>query len=132
MAVTSGVRPKSFPPTSHSWRATSPICASPPAAAKTSRKAVFFSSLLTPEQALDATRSHWQIENGLHWTLDVHFDEDLSRARKENAPANTAILDRIAKNILQIADPPKVPISHRIKKCAWNDEYLINALSHMR
>jgi predicted transposase YbfD/YdcC len=90
------------------------------------------SSLFTPQQALDITRAHWQIENGLHWMLDVHFDEDLSRARKDNAPANTAILNRIAKNILQTADLPKVPISHRIKKCAWNDDYLINALSHMR
>jgi predicted transposase YbfD/YdcC len=90
------------------------------------------SSLLTPQQALDLTRSHWQIENGLHWMLDVHLDEDLSRARKDNAPANTAILNRIARNILQIIDLPKVPISHRIKKCAWNDDYLISAISHMR
>jgi predicted transposase YbfD/YdcC len=90
------------------------------------------SSLLTPQQALDITRSHWQIENGLHWILDVHLDEDLSRARKDNAPANTALLTRIARNILQAADVPKVPISHRIKKCAWNDDYLINALTHMR
>jgi hypothetical protein len=64
---------------------------------------------LTPQQALDVTRSYRQIENGLHWMLDVHFDEDLSRAREDNAPAKTAILNRIVKNILQIADLPKVP-----------------------
>ena len=90
------------------------------------------SSLFTPRQAIDITRSHWQIENGLHWMLDVHLDEDLSRARKDNAPANTAMLNRTTKNILQTADLPKVPTSHRIKKCAWNDDYLIHALSHMR
>ncbi|TGS61125.1 ISAs1 family transposase, partial [Mesorhizobium sp. M3A.F.Ca.ET.201.01.1.1] len=39
---------------------------------------------------------------------------------------------RIARNILQGADVDKVPISHRIKKCAWNDDYLIQALTHMR
>jgi predicted transposase YbfD/YdcC len=90
------------------------------------------STLLSPQQALDLTRAHWQIENGLHWMLDVHLDEDLSRARKDNAPANTALLNRIAKNILQAADADKVPISHRIKKCAWNDDYLTHALTHMR
>ena len=90
------------------------------------------STLLSPQQALDLTRAHWQIENGLHWMLDVHLNEDQSRARKDNAPANTALLNRIARNILQAADVDKVPISHRIKKCAWNDDYLIHAITHMR
>ncbi len=90
------------------------------------------STPLSPHAALDRTRAHWQIENGLHWMLDVHLDEDLSRARKDNAPANTALLTRIARNILQAADAPKVPIRHRIKKCAWNDDYLVHAISHMR
>jgi hypothetical protein len=40
----------------------------------------------------------------------------MNRARKDNAPANIAILKRIAKNILQITDLPKVPISHRIRR----------------
>jgi predicted transposase YbfD/YdcC len=78
------------------------------------------------------TRAHWQVENGLHWMLDVHLAEDMNRARKDHAPANIAILKRIAKNILQMTDLPKVPISHRIKKCAWNDDYLLKALAHMR
>lgn len=90
------------------------------------------STRLSPQQALAFTRAHWQIENGLHWMLDVHLDEDLSRARKDNAPANTALLNRIARNLLQVADAHKVPISHRIKRCAWNDDYLIHALTHMR
>ena len=90
------------------------------------------STLMSPQQALDLTRAHWQIENGLHWMLDVHLDEDLSRARKDNAPANTAFINRLARNILQAADVDKVPISHRIKKCAWNDDYLIHAITHMR
>ncbi|TGP16868.1 ISAs1 family transposase, partial [Mesorhizobium sp. M1D.F.Ca.ET.231.01.1.1] len=62
------------------------------------------STLMSPQQALDRTRAHWQIENGLHWMLDVHLDEDRSRARKDNAPANTALITRIARNILQAAD----------------------------
>ncbi|MGI6857054.1 ISAs1 family transposase, partial [Mesorhizobium sp. 1B3] len=48
---------------------------------------LFMTSLLpTPQQALAMTRAHWQIENGLHWVLDVHLEEDFSRARKDNAP----------------------------------------------
>ena len=90
------------------------------------------STVTTPQQALALTRAHWQIENNLHWILDVHLAEDASRARKDHAPANLAIIKRIARNILQIADKEKVPISHRIKKCAWNDDYLINAIGHMR
>jgi predicted transposase YbfD/YdcC len=90
------------------------------------------SRVFSPQQALEITRAHWQVENGLHWMLDVHLAEDMNRARKDHAPANIAILKRIAKNILQMTDPPKVPISHRIKKCAWNDDYLLKALTHMR
>lgn len=90
------------------------------------------STLLEPADALAMARSHWQIENALHWVLDVHLNEDAGRARKDNAPANQALLTRIARNILQSADGPKVPISHRIRKCAWNDTYLFNAITHMQ
>lgn len=100
--------------------------------AKPKTRLFMASTLLSPQQALDLTRAHWQIENGLHWMLDVHLNEDQSRARKDNAPANTALLNRIARNVLQAADVDKIPISHRIKKCAWNDDYLIQALTHMR
>lgn len=100
--------------------------------AKPSTRLFMASAPLPPQQALELTRAHWQVENGLHWMLDVHLNEDLSRARKDNAPANIALINRLARNILQIADTDRVPISHRIKKCAWNDDYLINAIAHMR
>lgn len=87
---------------------------------------------LSAKTALDVTRAHWAIENGLHWMLDVHLGEDLARARKDNAPANIALLKRLARNILQTADSPKVPISHRLKKCAWDDTYFVHAMTHMR
>jgi len=90
------------------------------------------SKMLSAKDALAVTRAHWQIENGLHWVLDVHLDEDLCRARKDNAPANVALLNRIARNILQAIDLAKVPISHRLKKCAWSDDHLVHALAHMR
>jgi predicted transposase YbfD/YdcC len=85
-----------------------------------------------PGQLIDIARSHWAIENNLHWILDVHLGEDLIRARKDHAPANIALVKRIARNILQTLDLAKTPISHRTRKCMWNDDYLINALTYMR
>jgi predicted transposase YbfD/YdcC len=90
------------------------------------------STLFTAKDALAIVRAHWQIENNLHWMLDVHFCEDNNRARKDNAPANVAMLKRIARNILQSTDQSNVPISHRIKACKYNDDRLIHAITHMR
>ena len=90
------------------------------------------SQLLTPRQTLAVVRKHWLVENSLHWVLDVHLGEDAGRARKDHAPENIAVLKRIARNTLQMADKPGVPISHRMRKCAWNTDYLFNALGHMR
>ena len=133
MAATSGDRPKSS-------RADKPIMAGSRAflrittkrdQAKPLTRLFMASILLTPQQALDITRAHWQIENGLHWMLDVHLNEDLSRARKDNAPANPQS-SRASPETSSRPRCDKTPISHRIKKCAWNDDYLINALTHMR
>lgn len=90
------------------------------------------SRALEPEQALAVARAHWSIENTLHWTLDVTFAEDQSRARKDHAPENLAALARLALSILQRIDDPKTSIRRRIKRCAWEDDYLINAIAHMR
>jgi len=87
---------------------------------------------LDADELLTITRAHWQIGNALHWVLDVHLGEDLSRARTDHAPANAALVNRLARNLLQLIDTPKTPISHRIRKCMWSDNYLITALSHMR
>jgi predicted transposase YbfD/YdcC len=52
------------------------------------------------KRILRATRQHWSIENGLHWVLDIAFNEDRSRVRKEHAPANLAVLRHMAVNLL--------------------------------
>ena len=51
-------------------------------------------------QVLAAVRSHWGVENDLHWSLDVTFHEDLSRIRKGDGPQNFAVLGHIALNLL--------------------------------
>ena len=87
---------------------------------------------LDPEQAIAVTRAHWDIENGLHWSLDVVLAEDNLRCRKDNAPENLAVLNRLALNLVRAVDDPKTSIRRRFKKAAWNDDYLISVISHMR
>lgn len=86
---------------------------------------------LSPKQLLHVTRSHWGIENRLHWVLDVHFAEDANRARKDNAPENLAILRRLALNILR-ASPDTASLRRKIKRAGWDDAFLLQTLSHMR
>ena len=89
------------------------------------------SRLFGPKQALAIARSHWQIENGLHWALDVVFGEDASRARKDNAPQNLAILRRLALNAAR-AMQDKTSLRGRIKRAGWDDKYLAKLLTQMR
>jgi predicted transposase YbfD/YdcC len=89
------------------------------------------SKYLSPKRLLHVTRSHWAIENQLHWVLDVHFAEDGNRARKDNAPENLAILRRLALNILR-AHPDSTSLRRKIKRAGWNDAFLMACLSHMR
>ena len=57
------------------------------------------SAELPPEALAAAIRSHWRVENGLHWVLDVGFREDASRVRERNAARNLALLRKIALNL---------------------------------
>ncbi|HEX3364541.1 ISAs1 family transposase [Phenylobacterium sp.] len=86
---------------------------------------------ITPAEALRAARTHWQIENSLHWQLDVLMAEDQTRSRKDNAPATLAALRRMALNVLR-ADPAKIPLSHKRLKARWDDQELMRLMTHMR
>lgn len=68
-------------------------------------------------------RSHWGIENGLHWVLDVIMNEDRSRARKDNAAANLATMRRIAINMAKLVKG-KSSIRGTFKKAGWNTSFL--------
>jgi predicted transposase YbfD/YdcC len=89
------------------------------------------SKYMSPKQLLHVTRSHWGIENQLHWVLDVHFGEDGNRARKDNAPENLASLRRLALNILR-THPDRASIRRKIKRAGWDDAFLLSMLSHVR
>jgi predicted transposase YbfD/YdcC len=89
------------------------------------------SQMLSAQRAQEIVRAHWGIENCQHWVLDVVFDEDHARARKDNAGQNLALLRRLALNLLQnIKD--KLSIRRRIKRAGWDETYFFSMLAHMR
>ena len=85
-----------------------------------------------PEQLLDIVRSHWSIENTLHWTLDVALDEDLARNRKDHAPANLAVLRRLALNIARAHPDTKTSLRRKLLRAGWDDTFLFDLIRHMR
>ncbi len=72
----------------------------------------------------NAVRSHWGIENGLHWTLDIAFREDESRIRKDHAPENFAVLRHIALNLLKGETSFKGSIKTKRLMAGWETSYL--------
>lgn len=96
---------------------------------KETQEVRYYISDLEPkaQDLLRAIRSHWSIENSLHWTLDMTFREDESRIRKRNAPENMAVIRHVVLNMLRQADQ-NISIRRRKKKAGWSDEYLENAL----
>jgi len=94
-------------------------------------RAYVLSKRMAPAEVLRTVRRHWAIENDLHWQLDVLMAEDQTRNRKKNAPANLAVLRRLALNILR-SDPAKIPLSHKRLKARWASEDMLNLMTHMR
>ena len=74
-------------------------------------------------------RSHWAIENKLHWTLDVAFSEDASRKRAGNAAQNYSILLKIALNLLKNESSKKLSIKSKRLEAGWNEDYLLKILN---
>lgn len=90
----------------------------------------FISSLDSQaDKFLQAKRSHWGIENSLHWVLDIAFNEDHSRVRKDNAPQNFAILRHMALNLLKQEQTVKAGIKAKRLKCGWDADYLLMVLA---
>lgn len=89
------------------------------------------STVPTPERMLEIARTHWTIENQLHWVLDVDFAEDAARARKDHAPQNLAIIRKLALNLIR-HHPDKGSIKGKIKRAGWNDAFLLSLLGHMQ
>jgi predicted transposase YbfD/YdcC len=92
----------------------------------------FISSAATQAaKALQATRTHWQVENCLHWVLDIAFREDDSRIRKGHGAQNFAILRHLALNALKQETTAKVGVKNKRLKAGWDERYLSTVLGHL-
>src|ERR1019366_5720343 len=95
---------------------------SPSWAARTSGQA------FTPERFNAIVRSHWSIENQLHWVLDVVMDEDQARNRKDHGPGNLALLRNLALNLAKL-EPFKGSMRGKLKRAGWDNAFLGNLLA---
>ena len=80
---------------------------------------------------LDIVRAHWTIENQLHWVLDVVFNEERARNRKDHGPENLSILRKLALNLLR-THPEKTSLRRKVKRAGWDNAFLLSIIAHMR
>ena len=86
----------------------------------------FLTSLNDENEFAESVRSHWKIENNLHWQLDVTFREDFCRSRIGYASDNLAIIRRLALNLLKKDLSEKKSIRRKQLLCNWNKDYLLH------
>lgn len=73
-------------------------------------------------------RSHWSVENKVHWQLDVSYGEDKSKVRKDNGPENLSVLKRCTMNLLKADTETKAGIKNKRAKAGWNRDYMMKLL----
>jgi len=98
---------------------------------ETERRSYISSRILSAVAFADAVRSHWAIENNLHWTLDMTFNEDQSRLRVGNGAKNMAIVRHFALNLVRQAGD-KRSIKRRRKCASWDPDYMFQILGVRR
>jgi predicted transposase YbfD/YdcC len=118
---------------SHAWpglAAIGKVTATREIDGKTSTHTRYYllSQVFDPARFNDIVRSHWSIENGLHWVLDVIMDEDQLRNRKDHGPENLAALRRLALNLAKL-EPSKGSMRGKLKSAAWNTAFLSDLLA---
>jgi predicted transposase YbfD/YdcC len=86
------------------------------------------STPLSAERLGQVVRSHWGVENRLHWILNVVMNEDQVRSRRDNSPYNLAILRHMALNLMH-KDRSKVSLRSKFNLAAWRDDFLGNLLA---
>ncbi|MBZ5503734.1 MAG: ISAs1 family transposase [Acidobacteriia bacterium] len=97
----------------------------------TATRYIALSRKFTPTKMAEVVRAHWSIENQLHWILDVVFDEDDARTRKDYGPENLAVIRRLAQNILRM-HPSNHSISGKMRRALWSKEYFFSLFTHLR
>jgi len=99
---------------------------------KTSCERRYFISSLTGSDAeaiAHAVRSHWSIENSLHWCLDVAFREDMSRIRQGHAAENLSRIRRLGLGMLKRETSAKIGIKGKRLRAGWDEAYLLRVLA---
>jgi predicted transposase YbfD/YdcC len=90
----------------------------------------YIASLVRPADVFAGMiRQHWDIENKLHWSLDVTFNEDRCRIRKDHAPANIAAVRHIALNLLRQEHTHQMSLRRKRLLCSLDEHYLLTVLS---
>jgi predicted transposase YbfD/YdcC len=87
----------------------------------------FISSLDVVSRISRAIRCHWNVENKLHWVMDVDFGEDACRVRKDHGPENFASIRQIAHNLLKRAGDTR-SIRRKINLCCWDNDFLASVV----
>jgi predicted transposase YbfD/YdcC len=86
---------------------------------------------LSGAELLSTVRGHWDIENGLHWGLDVVYGEDACRTRKDHGSENLSLLRRLCVNTFR-SDSKTDTMRGKMMRAGWNDSYLFKLMTHMR
>jgi predicted transposase YbfD/YdcC len=95
----------------------------------TSERRYYISNLASNAKVIgDSIRSHWGIENSLHWVMDVTFHEDYARNRKDHSAANMSTMRRFALNLIKQEKNTKGSIKGKRKRAGWNDNYLLKLI----
>jgi predicted transposase YbfD/YdcC len=97
--------------------------------AKTTSETAYYllSAAMTPERFAEVTRSHWGIENRLHWRLDVSMNEDQARNRMGHGPQNLAVLRHMALNLLR-KEPSTASLPKKLRRAALSEAFLLKVL----
>ena len=90
---------------------------------ETERRYLISSLEADAEKILEASRQHWQIENGLHWVLDVAFKEDHSQVRARNAAENLALVRRLATSAVKQDEKVDAGTQNKRMRAGWDDSY---------
>jgi len=101
---------------------------------QTSTKTAYYlmSKPMDVRRFADAVRGHWSIENSVHWVLDVTFNEDRCRSRKDHSDQNLALLRRLAMNLLrQNRDRTKLSMKAQRLNIGWDTRFLEDLLSNL-
>jgi predicted transposase YbfD/YdcC len=110
----------------HAWdglKSIIAVTAKRETAEKTTEETRYFISSLSadnPHKAHYAVRAHWAVENNLHWVLDMAFDEDRNRTRKDYSASNLAVIRHIALNLIKREMTAKVGIKNKRLKAGWD------------